>query len=211
MNDEIIDAELVTDHSDDLRKKIDDKIVLGNNQLSICKSDIDDAKNDNREATELQRTSDLLETLSPALDEYNKKYGTSFKLTDFKDALVFSVVASKKEKEIKELIDSEFISNICSNTIVKGILALCFVINSQLIAIQTPEYTQSLTPQSLTTINMIFDWLDKLSKLKEQYEVSDAEKRLTKLTKESETEEDNSRVNDIFKTLISIANNKSAS
>jgi hypothetical protein len=202
INEEIIDAEVI-----DSSSEINDRIKFNCPSIVISKSDIERADdNDNREISEKVKISDMANQFSDALESYNKKFDLNFKIETFKETIDFMANATSTQKELKKLIDSELVTNVVEVTIIKSILTLCYVLNSQLTILTNREHTEQFSVESMGSINMIFNWLENLDKLKEKYKIYRIDDKINSLKgldkSDEEIKEEKNQTSDLIQRLL---------
>ena len=162
--------------------QIDKRLDLSAGSLIISGEDINKADElSNRELSEKDKQSDLISQLEPALKAYKEKYGIDFNYDTFKDTLQFALTANKKDRDLKRLVDSDLVSNICEIMTIKSILVASYVINTQLVSIQDSCHTNTITLEAMSMIDKIFSWMDKLTQLKEAYKQYDIDKKIDQI------------------------------
>jgi len=180
---EIIDDKTYVDDSITKRLKVLQEESIGS--LVLSQEDLDTAdKNSQLVLSDEVQNKELIDSLKPIFEEYNKKYNTNLTYDNFKSAIQFASLATKEERDIKRVINSEIVSQVTEYIIIKGILVAAKIIDNQINHIQSKAYNQSLTIEAVTMITSIFNWVEKLEVIKEKYSQYNIDTKIKLITGE---------------------------
>jgi hypothetical protein len=120
-------------------------------------------------------------TLSNLLDIYKDKYGYQITYEGFEEALEIAISSSKSSREIVKAIQSDLAATMSEVLIFKSIIVIGRVIDSQLNGIMSRDFTSSLNGETVSILNQMFTWIEKLEAIKSKYSQFDISQKIKDL------------------------------